>query len=91
MAQKNPPIEAFKFELMVQVEAAQKVYNNVRDVVAKPTPSIQTEVFVFCGDKLQKCRLSIGGIAKMIDEFLDNHQQLMATEEQRQACGQEIP
>ncbi|PIC34702.1 hypothetical protein B9Z55_014278 [Caenorhabditis nigoni] len=82
--------EAFKFELMVQVEAAQKVYNNVRDVVAKPTPSIQTEVFVFCGAQLQKCRLSIGGIAKMIDEFLDNHQQLMATEEQRQACGQEI-
>ncbi|PIC27509.1 hypothetical protein B9Z55_019745 [Caenorhabditis nigoni] len=83
-------VEAFKFELMVQVEAAQKVYNNVRDVVAKPTSSIEEEVFVFCGAQLRKSRLSIGGIAKMIDEFLDNHQQLMATEDQRHACGQEI-
>ncbi|PIC25849.1 hypothetical protein B9Z55_018622 [Caenorhabditis nigoni] len=83
-------VEAFKFELMVQVEAAHNVYNNASDVVAKPAPSIPKEGSVFCGAQLQKCRLSIGSIAKMIDKFLDHHQQLIATEDQRQACEQDI-
>ncbi|CAO4362375.1 unnamed protein product [Caenorhabditis nigoni] len=83
-------VEAFKLELLVRIDGARTVYNNVRDVVAKPFPSSTTEVLVFFGAQLRKSRLSIESIAKMIDEFLDSHQQLMATEDQRQACEQEI-
>ncbi|PIC13614.1 hypothetical protein B9Z55_027711 [Caenorhabditis nigoni] len=57
-------------------------------LVSLVQPSTAKPISSWFRQSLEKS--TIGGIAKMIDEFLDIHQQLIDAVDQRQACGQEI-